>query len=176
MIKNTGTPIGLLILHPPLRLAGRVAQEVKTMKEIMEVARAMEKMAEGVSRIMAMEEFPLPTLPHLLFQIQVAQFHLSTLITIGNITGGQNGQSALGRSTTSKSSTPALTSIQVKVTKNVIVTGTQPTTCFLQSVLLEMKELRQAQAQAKSESSGQSLGKKEKVTVSSTESQQREGQ
>ena len=39
-----------------------------------------------------------------------------------------------------------------------------------------MKELRQAQAQAKSESSGQSLGKKEKVTVSSTEAQQREGQ
>ena len=144
------------------------------MKEIMEVARAMEKMAEGV-RIMAMEEFPLPTLPHLLFQIQVAQFHLS-LITIGNITGGQSEQSALGRSTTSKSSTPALTSIQVKVTKNVIVTRTQPTTSFFQSVLLEMKELRQAQAQAKSESSGQSLGRKEKVTVSSTEAQQREGQ
>ena len=171
MIEYAGTPISLLILHPPLRLAGRVAQEVKTMKEIMEEARAMEKMAEGV-RIMAMEEFPLPTLPHLLFQIQVAQFHLS-LITIGKITGGQNGESALGRSTTSKSSTPALTSIQVKVTKNVFVTRTQPTT-FLQSVLLEMKELRQAQAQAKSESSGQSLGKKEKVTVSSTEAQQRE--
>ena len=146
------------------------------MKEIMEVARAMEKMAEGV-RIMAMEEFPLPTLPHLLFQIQVAQFHLFTLITIGHLTGGQNEQTALGRSTTSKSSTPALTSIQVKVTKNVIVTRTQPTTTsFFQSVLLEMKELRQAQAQAKSESSGQSLGKKEKVTVSSTEAQQREGQ
>ena len=142
----------------------------------MEEARAMEKMAEGV-RIMAMEEFPLPTLPHLLFQIQVAQFHLLTLITIGHLTGGQNEQSALGRSTISKSSTPALTSIQVKVTKNVIVTRTQPTTTsFFQSVLLEMKELRQAQAQAKSESSGQSLGKKEKVTVSSTEAQQREGQ
>ena len=153
----------------------RVAQEVLTVEEIMEVARAMEKMAEGV-RIMAMKEFPLPTLPHLLFQIQVAQFHLSTMITIGNITGGQNGQSALGRSTTSKSSTPALTSIQVKVTKNVFVTRTQPTTSFFQSVLLEMKELRQAQAQAKSESSGQSLGKKEKVTMSSTEAQQREGQ
>ena len=139
----------------------------------MEVARAMEKMAEGV-RIMAMEEFPLPTLPHPLFQVQVAQFHLLALIIIGNITGGQNGQSALGRSTTSKSSTPALTSIQVKVTKNVFVTRTQPTTTsFLQSVLLEMKELRQAQAQAKSESSGQSLGK---VTVSSTKAQQREGQ
>ena len=78
MIENAGTPIVLLILHPLLRLVGRVAQEVKTVKEIMEEARAMEKMAEGVSRIMAMEEFPLPTLPHLLFQIQVAQFHLFT--------------------------------------------------------------------------------------------------
>ena len=77
MIKNAGTPIGLLILHPLLRLVGRVAQEVKTVKEITEEARAMEKMAEEV-RIMAMEEFPLPTLPHLLFQIQVAQFHLFT--------------------------------------------------------------------------------------------------
>ena len=126
MIENVGTPIGLLIVHPPLRLAGRVEQEVKTMKEIMEEVKAMEKMAEEV-RIMAMEEFPLPTLPHLLFQIQVAQFHLFTLITIGHLTGGQNGQSALGRSTTCKSSTPALTSIQVKVTKNVFATRPQPT-------------------------------------------------
>ena len=173
MIENAGTPIVLLILHPLLRLVGRVAQEVKTVKEIMEEFKAMEKMAEKVL-IMAMEEFPLPTPPHLLFQIQVVQFHLFTLITSGHLTGGQNGQSALERSTTSKSSTPALTSIQVKVTKNVFVTRTQPTTTsFLQSVLLEMKELRQAQAQAKSESSGQSLGK---VTVSSTKAQQREGQ
>ena len=72
IIEYAGTPIVLLILPPPLRLAG------KTVKEIMEEARAMEKMAERVSRIMAMEEFPLPTLPHLLFQIQVAQFHLFT--------------------------------------------------------------------------------------------------
>ena len=175
MIENAGTPIVLLILHPLLRLVGRVAQEVKTVEEIMEEVKAMEKMAEKVL-IMAVEEFPLPTLPHLLFQIQVVQFHLFTLITIVKNTGGQNGQSALERSTTSKSSTPALTSIQVKVTKNVFVTRPQPTTSFLQSVLLEMKELRQAQAQAKSESSGQSLAKKEKVTVSSTEAQQREGQ
>ena len=77
MTEYAGTPIVLLILPPPLRLAGRVAQEVKTVEEIMEEVKAMEKMAEEV-RIMAMEEFPLPTLPHLLFQIQVAQFHLFT--------------------------------------------------------------------------------------------------